>query len=257
MQPVAGQPDKHREIDDRSGQMYYFHNLLQFHTEINPPQAGKNAALALTASGRPLDKNSLDPTYCVSHPRARVSSQSTRRNQDKNQMPNPHPTKLLTLRQAARWTTTARQRGRRIVATNGCFDLLHFGHVSYLQRARKLGDLLVVGLNSDRSARLLKGPNRPLVPQRQRAAVLAALACVDAVVIFPDTRATRFLRAVRPDIYVKGGDYRPDTLDTGERATLKAVGAKVKILPFVRGFSTTRLIAKIRKTCATSGCSSL
>ncbi len=162
-------------------------------------------------------------------------------------MPNPHPAKLLTLRQAARWTAANRRRRRRIVATNGCFDLLHFAHVSYLQRARKLGDLLVVGLNSDRSARQLKGPNRPLVPQRQRAAVVAALVCVDAVVIFPDKRATRFLRAVRPDIYVKGGDYRPDTLDAGERATLKAIGAKVKILPFVRGFSTTGLIRKIQR----------
>jgi rfaE bifunctional protein nucleotidyltransferase chain/domain len=151
------------------------------------------------------------------------------------------------LGQATRWLAPARRRGRRVVATNGCFDLLHFGHVSYLQRARKFGDLLVVGLNGDRSVRELKGPGRPLVPQRQRAAVLAALACVDAVVIFPQKRAHRFLAIVRPDIYVKGGDYRFETLDARERAVLTNLGSRIRILPFVKGFSTTRLIAKIRK----------
>ncbi|MGO9246213.1 MAG: D-glycero-beta-D-manno-heptose 1-phosphate adenylyltransferase [Verrucomicrobiia bacterium] len=155
--------------------------------------------------------------------------------------------KVLNLAQATGWLASARRAGRRVVATNGCFDLLHFGHVSYLQRARKLGDLLVVGLNGDRSVRELKGPGRPLVPQRQRAAVLAALACVDAVVIFPQKRAHRFLATVRPDIYVKGGDYRFETLDARERAVLTNVGSRIRILPFVKGFSTTRLIARIRK----------
>jgi rfaE bifunctional protein nucleotidyltransferase chain/domain len=131
------------------------------------------------------------------------------------------------------------------VATNGCFDLLHFGHVSYLERARQMGDVLVVGLNSDASCRQLKGPARPLVPERQRAAVLAALECVDAVVIFREKRAHRFLAAVQPDIYVKGGDYRPETLDPTERAAMGK--ATVKILPFVPGFSTTGLIKKIRR----------
>jgi rfaE bifunctional protein nucleotidyltransferase chain/domain len=162
-------------------------------------------------------------------------------------MPKSVTHKVLTLQQATPWLASARRRGHRVVATNGCFDLLHFGHVSYLQRARKLGDLLVVGLNGDRSVRELKGPGRPLVPQRQRAAVLAALACVDAVVIFPQRRAHRFLAIVRPDIYVKGGDYRPETLDARERAVLTNLGSRIRILPFVKGFSTTRLIAKIRK----------
>ena len=163
-------------------------------------------------------------------------------------MPESPPSKLLSFAAAARWTSAARRRGLRIVATNGCFDLLHYGHVSYLERARKLGDLLVVGLNSDRSVRQLKGPHRPLARAKQRAAVLAALACVDAVVIFPQKRAHRFLAAVRPDIYVKGGDYRPESLDAEERAVLTVVGAKVRIRPFVRGFSTTGLINKIRKS---------
>jgi rfaE bifunctional protein nucleotidyltransferase chain/domain len=156
--------------------------------------------------------------------------------------------KLLTLPQAARWAAAARRRGQRVVATNGCFDLLHYGHVDYLRRAKALGDLLVVGLNSDRSVRELKGPTRPLVAQRHRAGVLAALECVDAVVIFPQKRATRFLAAVRPDVYVKGGDYRPDTLDAEERAVLCAAATKVRILQFVRGFSTTSLIEKIRRS---------
>jgi rfaE bifunctional protein nucleotidyltransferase chain/domain len=162
-------------------------------------------------------------------------------------MSKPASNKVLTLSQATRWLAAARRRHRRVVATNGCFDLLHFGHVSYLQRARKLGDLLIVGLNGDRSVRELKGPGRPLVPQRQRAAVLAALACVDAVVIFPQKRAHRFLAVVQPDIYVKGGDYKPNSLESRERAVLTNLGSKIRLLPFVRGFSTTRLIAKIRK----------
>jgi rfaE bifunctional protein nucleotidyltransferase chain/domain len=155
--------------------------------------------------------------------------------------------KVLTLPQAARWAAAAQRQGKTIVATNGCFDLLHFGHISYLQHAKKLGDFLVVGLNGDASVRQLKGPHRPLVPQKQRAAVLAALACVDAIVLFPQVRAHRFLAAVRPDVYVKGGDYRPETLVGRERAVLTAVGSHIRILPFVKGFSTTGLIKKIRQ----------
>ena len=155
--------------------------------------------------------------------------------------------KVLRLQQAARWAAAVQRQGKRIVATNGCFDLLHFGHVSYLQRAKKLGDFLVIGLNGDSSVRQLKGPHRPLVPQKQRAAVLAALGCVDAVVIFPQVRAHRFLAAVRPDIYVKGGDYRPETFDPRERAVLTVIGSKIRILPFVKGFSTTGLIKKIHQ----------
>ena len=161
--------------------------------------------------------------------------------------------KRLTLAQTARWVASARRRGKRIVATNGCFDLLHFGHVSYLQQARKLGDLLIVGLNSDASVRQLKGPSRPLAGENHRAAVLAALECVDAVVVFPQKRAHRFLATVQPDVYVKGGDYRPDTLDPRERAVLTAIGTKVRFVPFVRGFSTTKLIEKIRRAASKHG----
>jgi len=164
-------------------------------------------------------------------------------------MPTPR-TKLLNLAQVQRWAKAAHQRGQRIVATNGCFDLLHFGHVTYLQRAKRLGGLLIIGLNSDASVRQLKGPTRPLVPEKQRAAVLAALECVDAVVIFRDKRAAKFLQAVQPDIYAKGGDYRPETLDPTERAVLDAAGTKIRLVPFVPGFSTTGLLKKIRNTGA-------
>src|ERR687887_630213 len=121
-----------------------------------------------------------------------------------------------------------RLAGKRIVATNGCFDLLHVGHVRYLQAARELGDVLVVGLNGDRSVGELKGSRRPLTTEKDRAEILAALQCVDLVTVFPQTRATQFLAAVRPAIYVKGGDYSCDTLDEEEHATLKKIGAEIR-----------------------------
>ena len=163
-------------------------------------------------------------------------------------MPKPPPTKVLSIPQIARWANDARRKRKTIVVTNGCFDLLHYGHVSYLQRAKRLGDLLVVGINGDASVHALKGPARPLVPEKQRAAVIAALGCVDAVVIFKEPRANKFFNAVRPDVYVKAGDYRIDTLETGERVLLQSLGAKIKILPFVKGFSSTKLIEKIRQS---------
>lgn len=136
--------------------------------------------------------------------------------------------------------------GKRLVFTNGCFDLLHAGHVRYLQQARELGDALAVGLNSDRSVRELKGAGRPVNRQEDRAAVLAALGCVDYVVIFDGKRATDVLRAVRPHVYAKGGDYTPDSLDPGEREVLSTVGAEVRILPLVPGRSTTSILQRFR-----------
>jgi rfaE bifunctional protein nucleotidyltransferase chain/domain len=136
--------------------------------------------------------------------------------------------------------------GKTVVFTNGCFDLLHVGHVRYLAAARKLGDVLIVGLNSDGSVRELKGPSRPLNSEEDRAEVLAALEAVDHVVIFGERRASGLIRELRPDIYVKGGDYTPETLDAEEVAVLKEVGAAIEILPLVRGRSTTRLLQAIR-----------
>ena len=139
-----------------------------------------------------------------------------------------------------------RANGKRVVATNGCFDLLHAGHVRYLKAARALGDILVVGLNGNTSVRELKGEGRPLNDEKDRAEVLAALESVDLVTIFPELRATRFLEAVTPDIYVKGGDYNSNTLNADERAALEKVGAKIEIVPFEKGYSTTGIIEKLR-----------
>lgn len=136
--------------------------------------------------------------------------------------------------------------GRKLVFTNGCFDLLHAGHVRYLQQARALGDALVIGLNSDRSVRELKGEGRPLNPQDDRAEVLAALGCVDYVVIFDGKRATELIRTVRPHVYAKGGDYTANSLDPDERAVLAEVGARIEILPLVPGRSTTAVVEKMQ-----------
>ncbi len=135
-----------------------------------------------------------------------------------------------------------RARGERVVLTNGVFDLLHVGHLRYLRRARELGDVLVVGLNDDASVRALK-PGRPLVPEDERAELLAALEPVDYVVTFGERTADALLRALRPDVYAKGGDYGEDTLP--EAVTARQVGAKIAILPLVAGHSTSDLLERI------------
>ena len=135
-------------------------------------------------------------------------------------------------------------RGRRLVFTNGCFDLLHVGHVRYLQQARALGDALLVAVNGDASVRALKGPTRPIHGEHARAEVLAALSCVDFVTIFHTERVTDLVSAIRPQVYAKGGDYTVDSLDPGERGALDQVGAEIRILPLVPGKSTTGTIAK-------------
>ena len=136
--------------------------------------------------------------------------------------------------------------GKSLVFTNGCFDLLHVGHVRYLQQARALGDALVVAVNGDESVRALKGPTRPINSELDRAEVLTALECVDFVVLFHTERVTELVREIRPHIYAKGGDYTVATLDPGERTALQEVGANIQFLPFLPGFSTTQLIARIK-----------
>ncbi len=140
-----------------------------------------------------------------------------------------------------------RYAGGSLVFTNGCFDFLHVGHVRYLAAARELGDALVVGVNSDDSVRQIKGPNRPLSDENDRAEVLAGLAAVDHVVIFNEPRVTALLRELRPEVYVKGGDYRIDTLDHEEVLVLRELGARIELLPLVAGKSTTALIEAIRQ----------
>jgi len=144
-----------------------------------------------------------------------------------------------------------RSAGRRIVFTNGCFDVLHRGHVEYLAAARELGDVLIVGLNSDASVRRLKGPPRPVNPAEDRAIVLAALASVDHVVEFGDDTPARLIESVRPDVYVKGGDYRLETLP--EAAQIARLGGRVALLDFLPGRSTTALVDRIRRASAAPG----
>jgi len=133
--------------------------------------------------------------------------------------------------------------GRRVVLTNGCFDILHAGHVNYLEKARERGDFLVVGLNDDQSVRILKGPGRPINPVHDRAAVLAALRAVDAVVIFPNITADELIRVVRPQFYVKGADYREETLPEAKAA--RAVGAELYFVPLLPGHSTTSIVSRL------------
>jgi rfaE bifunctional protein nucleotidyltransferase chain/domain len=139
----------------------------------------------------------------------------------------------------------ARHAGRRIAFTNGCFDLLHPGHIHSLERARSLGDALVVAVNSDRSVREMKGPDRPLVCERERAEVLAALAAVDWVVIFDDPTPRRLIAALLPDVLVKGGDWGENEIVGREE--VEAAGGEVVRIPVEPGYSTTEIIQRIRK----------
>jgi len=157
---------------------------------------------------------------------------------------NPKIVSLEKLRQHAK---DLRAAGKKLVATNGCFDLLHVGHIRYLNAARAMGDALVVGINGDQSVRELKGPGRPINGENDRAELLAALECVDLVTIFSDVRATRFLELAGPDVYVKGGDYTSDSLNAEERAVLEKIGAKIDIVPLQKGYSTSRLLEQLRE----------
>jgi rfaE bifunctional protein nucleotidyltransferase chain/domain len=151
---------------------------------------------------------------------------------------------LLTADEAARYAAHLRDGGRRVVFTNGVFDLLHPGHIRYLRDARALGDALIVAINSDRSVRANKGGNRPINPEHERAEVLSALACVDAVVIFDDETPHEIIGRVLPDVLVKGADWGPDNI-VG-RDIVEARGGTVVRMELAAGFSTTALIEKIR-----------
>jgi D-beta-D-heptose 7-phosphate kinase/D-beta-D-heptose 1-phosphate adenosyltransferase len=158
--------------------------------------------------------------------------------------PRSARSKVLGLRSAARALAAARRRGARVVFTNGCFDLLHAGHVRSLEEARSHGDLLVVAVNSDASVRRLKGPLRPLVPARQRALVLAALECVDLVVTFSEDTPLAAIRALRPDVLAKGGDWSLDAI-VG-RPEVESWGGRVVRLREIPGVRTTALVERIR-----------
>lgn len=151
---------------------------------------------------------------------------------------------ILTLEQAILRFGRGKRNGRRVVFTNGCFDLLHPGHVQTLQQARSLGDALVVGINSDASVRQLKGDGRPLIPERERAEILAAMECVDAVVIFDELTPQRIIALLLPDVLVKGGDWPGDQIVGREE--VEAAGGRVVSASVVPGYSTTEILKKIR-----------
>lgn len=152
--------------------------------------------------------------------------------------------KTLTLHEAILRFGREKRNGRRVVFTNGCFDLLHPGHLETLEKARSLGDALIVGVNSDRSVREMKGQGRPIMPERERAEVLTALACVDGVVIFDEPTPREMVAALLPDVLVKGGDWANDQI-IGREET-EAAGGKVVSIPMVAGYSTSAMVEKIR-----------
>lgn len=148
--------------------------------------------------------------------------------------------KIVSLADLAKKVEAFRREGKRVVTTNGCFDILHWGHIQYLSEARKLGDLLICGVNADVSVRGLKGPNRPLFPEKVRASQVAGLESIDWVTIFPEATPENFLRTIKPDLHVKGADY--DGKDIPERKVIEASGGKVVFLPLAQGFSTTKIL---------------
>ena len=155
--------------------------------------------------------------------------------------------KLVPCEGLAEWRSRFRESGRRLVVTNGCFDLLHLGHVTYLEAARNAGDFLLIGVNGDAAVKALKGENRPINTEMDRALVLGGLESVGAVCIFTETRAVRFLSLAAPDIYVKGGDYTLETVNQEERRAVESQGGQIIFIPFVPGKSTTSLVEKISR----------
>ncbi len=153
--------------------------------------------------------------------------------------------KLVSRAALKRRLDALRRRRMRIVLTNGCFDVLHPGHVRYLRAAKRLGDVLVVAVNSDASVRRLKGPDRPLVPQRDRCEVLAALEMVDYVTVFAADTPRHLIEQLRPDVLVKGGDWAPDQIVGAD--SVRARGGTVRSLPFAAGYSTSALIRRIQQ----------
>ena len=152
----------------------------------------------------------------------------------------------MNLENAIKWRESLRADGKKLVITNGCFDIIHRGHVEYLAAARACGDAMLVLINSDESVRNLKGPSRPVNDENARITVLEALRSVDAAVIFNTSRCDRELDLLEPDIYVKGGDYTVEKLDKDERAALEKHNTEIRFIPFVPGFSTTNIIEKMR-----------
>ena len=159
---------------------------------------------------------------------------------------------ILDVNELAEVVDQLKTQGKRIVWTNGCFDILHMGHVTYLRNAKQLGDILIVGINSDESVRAIKGPDRPIIAERQRSEVLSSLDCVDYVTIFSDTDTVCLLERLQPHIYAKGGDYDIDSIDQEERSVVEDYGGEIRILPAVQDTSTSGIIRRIANGAARS-----
>jgi len=143
--------------------------------------------------------------------------------------------------------SAAKQDGKRVVFTNGCFDILHPGHVVYLKKAAELGDVLILALNSDTSVKQLKGPTRPILNEHERAVTMSGLESITWLVLFNETRVTSLLECLKPDVWVKGGDYTLESLDAGEREMAQSLGIQVRFIPPVEGISTTSILERIER----------
>ena len=162
----------------------------------------------------------------------------------KKKLPSPS-SRVISLDNAVNLSVALRRKGKKIVVTNGCFDILHRGHAEYLFNAASLGDALFVLLNSDASIRQLKGPSRPIINEEDRAYMLASLSFVDAVIIFNGERCTELFEKLAPDIYVKGGDYNIENINGEEKQALIKANSLIRFIPFIKDFSTTRIINKL------------
>jgi rfaE bifunctional protein nucleotidyltransferase chain/domain len=158
----------------------------------------------------------------------------------------PQTKKIISIKDIKAWREDLRKQGKKLVVTNGCFDILHVGHIRYLQNAKEHGDVLLIGLNSDISVRALKGSSRPINPENERAEILAALECVDGVSIFHEVNAVRFLELAKPDIYAKGADYTLEKLNQDERKMVEEFGGRIELISLTPGRSTSNMVKKIQ-----------
>jgi rfaE bifunctional protein nucleotidyltransferase chain/domain len=158
----------------------------------------------------------------------------------------PTTGKIINLVAVANYCQVLRKRENKVVVTNGCYDIIHRGHIALLEQARALGDFLIVAVNSDQAVRQLKGEGRPIVNEQDRAAIIAALHCVDAVVIVDSMRVDQFLRCCGEVLWVKGGDYTIDSLDKTEVEAITRCNGSIRILPFTPGYSTSQLVGRIK-----------
>ncbi|MBN2090442.1 D-glycero-beta-D-manno-heptose 1-phosphate adenylyltransferase [candidate division KSB1 bacterium] len=183
--------------------------------------------------------------YAVSHPGLTLVSKNDLLHQIRLERAQLDAEKVVSEDELKEIIEKLKKQGKSVAWTNGCFDLMHVGHILYLKDARAQGDLLVVGLNSDESVRMLKGPNRPIVEETQRAKLLASLWCVDYVVVFSDKSPFKVIQYLQPDVYIKGGDYTIDTINQEERRLVEDYGGRIAIVPGIDGMSTTNLIQRI------------